>query len=66
MRATTNGAGMVVDLETWSTLKDILGKKTKVGKDSRPQKVVYRTRAISGRSRLVAAPLRNQAKRHFL
>ena len=24
------------------------------------------TRAISGRSRLVAAPLRNQAKRHFL
>ena len=28
--------------------------------------VQYRTRAISGRSRLVAAPLRNQAKRHFL
>ena len=26
----------------------------------------YRTRAIIGRSRLVAAPLRNQAKRHFL
>ena len=26
----------------------------------------YRTRAISGRSRLVAAPLRNHAKRQFL
>ena len=29
----------IVDLETWSTLKHSLGKKTKVGKDSRPQKV---------------------------
>ena len=33
------------------------------------QKIVeneYRTRAITGRSRLVAAPLRNHAKRQFL
>ena len=28
--------------------------------------LIYRTRAISGRSRLVAAPLRNHAKRQFL
>ena len=27
---------------------------------------IYRTRAISGRSQLVAAPLRNHAKRQFL
>ena len=28
--------------------------------------LMYRTRAISGRSQLVAAPLRNHAKRQFL
>ena len=28
--------------------------------------IIYRTRAISGRSRLVAAPLRIQTKRQFL
>ena len=28
--------------------------------------LIYRTRAISGRSRLVAAPLRNRAKRQLL
>ena len=30
----------IVDLETWSTSKHSLGKKTKVGKDSRPQNIV--------------------------
>ena len=30
----------IVDLETWSTSKHSLGKKTKVEKGSRPQKVV--------------------------
>ena len=31
-----------------------------------PYKTIYRTRAIISRSRLVAAPLRNHAKKHFL